>query len=86
MHRVVVLALDGVVPFELGIPSRIFGMAEDAAGEPLYEVLTCTVDGGPVRTEADFTISVEHGPEQLATRSEERRVGKECRSRWSPYH
>ena len=23
---------------------------------------------------------------QLATRSEERRVGKECRSRWSPYH
>ena len=24
--------------------------------------------------------------EELATRSEERRVGKECRSRWSPYH
>ena len=23
---------------------------------------------------------------QLYTRSEERRVGKECRSRWSPYH
>ena len=22
----------------------------------------------------------------LAGRSEERRVGKECRSRWSPYH
>src|SRR2546427_2542543 len=22
----------------------------------------------------------------LGTRSEERRVGKECRSRWSPYH
>ena len=22
----------------------------------------------------------------LLTRSEERRVGKECRSRWSPYH
>src|SRR3712207_2948330 len=25
-------------------------------------------------------------PIQLWTRSEERRVGKECRSRWSPYH
>src|SRR3989442_13204107 len=25
-------------------------------------------------------------PEELAQRSEERRVGKECRSRWSPYH
>ena len=24
--------------------------------------------------------------ENLASRSEERRVGKECRSRWSPYH
>jgi len=23
---------------------------------------------------------------QAMTRSEERRVGKECRSRWSPYH
>ena len=25
-------------------------------------------------------------PEKRPTRSEERRVGKECRSRWSPYH
>ena len=24
--------------------------------------------------------------EKSAERSEERRVGKECRSRWSPYH
>ena len=26
------------------------------------------------------------GPSGHLTRSEERRVGKECRSRWSPYH
>src|SRR3712207_7841534 len=26
------------------------------------------------------------GPYDPAGRSEERRVGKECRSRWSPYH
>src|SRR5205085_11280170 len=25
-------------------------------------------------------------PSRLPMRSEERRVGKECRSRWSPYH
>ena len=25
-------------------------------------------------------------PNGVETRSEERRVGKECRSRWSPYH
>ena len=27
-----------------------------------------------------------YGPESSGKRSEERRVGKECRSRWSPYH
>ena len=26
------------------------------------------------------------GSDWVTTRSEERRVGKECRSRWSPYH
>ena len=34
-------------------------------------------------------IIVENFPnkgKEIATRSEERRVGKECRSRWSPYH
>ena len=28
----------------------------------------------------------ESGIPSVAVRSEERRVGKECRSRWSPYH
>ncbi|MFF8905761.1 GlxA family transcriptional regulator [Streptomyces olivaceoviridis] len=61
-ERVVVLALDGVYPFELGIPSRIFGAADGH-----YEVFTCTVDGRPVRTHADFTVGVAHGPEILET-------------------
>ncbi|MFD5791956.1 GlxA family transcriptional regulator [Streptomyces diastatochromogenes] len=61
-ERVAVLALDGVYPFELGIPSRILGAADGR-----YEVLTCTVDGGPVRTNADFGITVDHGPEILET-------------------
>jgi len=29
---------------------------------------------------------VENPAEEITLRSEERRVGKECRSRWSPYH
>ncbi|WP_326792120.1 helix-turn-helix domain-containing protein [Streptomyces sp. NBC_00841] len=62
VHRVVVLALDGVYPFELGIPSRVFGAAEGR-----YEVLTCTVDGRSVRTNSDFSVGVEHGPEILGT-------------------
>ncbi|KUN75338.1 AraC family transcriptional regulator [Streptomyces bungoensis] len=61
-ERVAVLALDGVYPFELGIPSRILG----AAGGR-YEVLTCTVDGRPVRTNADFGVTVDYGPEILET-------------------
>ncbi|MDQ0791802.1 GlxA family transcriptional regulator [Streptomyces sp. B1I3] len=62
VHRVVVLALDGVYPFELGIPSRVFG----AAGGR-YEVLTCGIDGAQVRTNSDFSITVEHGPQVLST-------------------
>ncbi|MBW5426127.1 helix-turn-helix domain-containing protein [Streptomyces sp. BG9H] len=62
------LALDGVIPFELGIPQRIFGLARDAEARPLYEVVTCSArPPGPVRSDADFAILVEHGPEALAT-------------------
>ncbi|MEV5568380.1 AraC family transcriptional regulator, partial [Streptomyces sp. NPDC052196] len=66
-HRVVVLALDGLLPFELGIPQRIFGRANDPAGGPLYEVVTCSVrPPGPVRTDADFSVLIENGPDALA--------------------
>ncbi|EMF00451.1 helix-turn-helix domain-containing protein [Streptomyces mobaraensis NBRC 13819 = DSM 40847] len=66
MHHVGVLALDGVVPFELGIPGRVLGAARGAAGEPLYSVATCSVDGGPVRTEADYGLTVAHDASLLA--------------------
>ncbi|MFJ4901570.1 MULTISPECIES: GlxA family transcriptional regulator [unclassified Streptomyces] len=71
-HRVVVLALDGVLPFELGIAQRIFsrslGIEPLDRGAKLYDVITCSVrPPGPVATDADFTITVEHGPKALAT-------------------
>ncbi|TMR16703.1 hypothetical protein ETD86_24335 [Nonomuraea turkmeniaca] len=47
------MAVDGVMPFELSMPSRIFRVARGPGGEPLYEVVTCTIDGRPVATEAD---------------------------------
>ncbi len=53
-HRIAVLALPGVVPFEHD-------------NRPLYEVVTCTVDGAPVRTDADYSISVDHDASVLAT-------------------
>src|SRR2546425_9189596 len=33
-----------------------------------------------------FSALVEADGHRILLRSEERRVGKECRSRWSPYH
>src|SRR3989442_15019398 len=33
-----------------------------------------------------LTSRLDDTPSTLEIRSEERRVGKECRSRWSPYH
>ncbi|MFG2194527.1 GlxA family transcriptional regulator [Streptomyces sp. NPDC048639] len=66
LHRVVVLTLDGVIPFELGIPYRIFGKTRSPGGWPLYEVVTCALTPGPVRTDADFSITVGLGPDALA--------------------
>ena len=33
-----------------------------------------------------YLYNTKPGVSRGTTRSEERRVGKECRSRWSPYH
>ena len=51
--------------------------AEDAE---LHEELI-SMANDPKRMEDSFYTELAFG-----TRSEERRVGKECRSRWSPYH
>jgi transcriptional regulator GlxA family with amidase domain len=60
VHRVAVLALDGVIPFDLGIPARVFREALGPDGEALYDVATCSLGGRPVRTSQDFAVQVEH--------------------------
>ena len=35
---------------------------------------------------ADYELPIYEAELEAKARSEERRVGKECRSRWSPYH
>ena len=41
--------------------------------------------GESVKWHESYNLSI-RGKKSFLNRSEERRVGKECRSRWSPYH
>src|SRR2546430_2950248 len=51
---------------------------------------TVSVDSGagqPVSVNGKVSLAgLTAGSHSVSLRSEERRVGKECRSRWSPYH
>lgn len=64
-HRVAVFVRHGVMPMELGVVHQLFGQASSTDGEPLYDVVTCTLVPGYVRTDADFPIRVAHGPQAL---------------------
>ena len=44
------------------------------------------LDGYSVTYDQTISADVREPEETSDVRSEERRVGKECRSRWSPYH
>src|SRR3712207_9044748 len=59
-------------PFRLVPPTTLRGLLEK----------TCDAEGVEVEPTV-FPLVVRAGG---GSRSEERRVGKECRSRWSPYH
>ena len=43
-------------------------------------------DGWRIVADRAWRLTVRQHADGRAIRSEERRVGKECRSRWSPYH
>jgi transcriptional regulator GlxA family with amidase domain len=61
-HRVVVLAQEGAYPFELGIPSRIFGATDGA-----YDVQLSTPTGRAITTNAGFDVVPSVSPEVLRT-------------------
>ena len=57
-------------------------MAPDYDDVGALAVLHALADSG----EARILATVSSNRLETTVRSEERRVGKECRSRWSPYH
>jgi transcriptional regulator GlxA family with amidase domain len=56
-HRVVVLAVPPVVPFDLAIPAQILSMVEVLTGAAAYELRTASPDGGIVPTTAGYGIA-----------------------------
>jgi transcriptional regulator GlxA family with amidase domain len=58
MHRIAVLALDGVVAFDLSIPAQIFGHRDQ---RDRYRVSICAQHAGPVRTSSGFDIVARAG-------------------------
>jgi transcriptional regulator GlxA family with amidase domain len=64
-HRVAVVALEDVIPLDLGAPPQVFSSARDRAGHRYYEVRVCTPGAAPVRTAAGYSIVPEHGLELL---------------------
>src|SRR2546430_10892288 len=71
---------DAIVHCTRGI--GIWDWASNDTGEPDV-VMACAGDIPTLETLAATDLIRKHLPD---LRSEERRVGKECRSRWSPYH
>src|SRR3712207_8350289 len=65
------LAADWLLPAN----ARDLGVLPDVKSTRYTDLMTVDAAGEPLL-----------GAVEQAGRSEERRVGKECRSRWSPYH
>src|SRR2546425_11763613 len=60
---------------------RVMGVNIGTSGDGTnWTLLITTTPSGLTTSAVKLTITTSGG------RSEERRVGKECRSRWSPYH
>ncbi|GAA3445656.1 GlxA family transcriptional regulator [Planomonospora venezuelensis] len=64
-HLIAVLVLDGVVPFDLGTATQLFGAARDDRERPLYRIRVCSPDARPVQASAGFRILTGHGLEEL---------------------
>ncbi|MBX9398033.1 helix-turn-helix domain-containing protein [Streptomyces sp. TRM72054] len=64
MHTVAVLALDGVIPFDLSAPIDAFGWARLPDGREAYRVRVCS-ERGEVSAGA-FTVRAPYGIEALA--------------------
>ena len=66
-HEVAVLALPETMAYEVGLPHQFLGSATSADGRRLYRVRVASLDGGPVRTSAGYSLLPEHDASILET-------------------
>src|ERR1051326_8573640 len=64
--------------------ARSIGAETDIVGKEMYSFPAVRPQGSVPELSAAVERAWQGG--EIENRSEERRVGKECRSRWSPYH
>src|SRR2546429_4447152 len=70
-----------------GIPEYAARKAKQVVSGSFHAIDLAKKYGIPIATGTDDgSPRLPHGVLVYELRSEERRVGKECRSRWSPYH
>ncbi|MFI6905284.1 GlxA family transcriptional regulator [Nonomuraea sp. NPDC050394] len=60
VHRVAVVVLDHFATLDLGVPGQVFRVAETPDGEKLYEIVTCSPGGLPVRCDAGYSVTPDH--------------------------
>ena len=67
--------------------SWVFCLFKVSPGSVWWSIVITSDSGLPKEKHAaDVPCQLPSSTITLGSKSEERRVGKECRSRWSPYH
>ena len=64
-ETVAVVAFDGISPFHLSVPCLVFGEDRTDAGKPRFRLRVCSLEAGPLHTNAGFTVEAAHGLEAL---------------------
>src|SRR5258708_2916842 len=88
-NPVLLAAMSDVNPEEAGLASGVVNtsfMMGGALGLAVLASLAVGRTNNLLASGADSLAALNGGYHAAFLRSEERRVGKECRSRWSPYH
>ncbi|MET9439283.1 helix-turn-helix domain-containing protein [Streptomyces sp. NPDC006610] len=65
LQNVAAVLVDGVNPFELGVVCEVFGIDRSDDGLPVYDFAVVSAEGPTLRSNAGFSVQVEHGLDRL---------------------